>query len=98
VIDNLRDDEEDAMACPTFTLSGVTRPVWECIQQRASSLGIRIPPGDSGTLHPPEAEVEYAWDEAGESLSITLTRKPGWISCELIESRVRQAVAGCGAW
>lgn len=85
------------MGCPTITLSGVTRPVWECIRQRASSLGVTVPPGDSGTVRALEAEVEYAWDESATSLSITVVRRPGWIACELIESRVRQAASGCGA-
>ncbi|HEX2080709.1 MAG TPA: hypothetical protein VHG08_23595 [Longimicrobium sp.] len=85
------------MACPTITLSGIDQAVWECIRQRASSSGISIPPGDSGTINTPEAEVEYAWDAAGESLAVTVVRKPAWIACELIESRVRQAAAGCGA-
>jgi hypothetical protein len=85
------------MDCPTITLSGVTPPVWECIRKRASSLGVTVPPGDSGTINALEAVVEYAWDEAAASLSLTVVRRPGWIPCELIESRVRQAASGCGA-
>ncbi len=85
------------MDCPTITLSGVTSAVWQCIRRRATAFGITIPPGDSGTLTHLEAEVEYAWDEAGESLTLTVVRKPAWIACELIESRVRQAASGCGA-
>ena len=84
------------MACPTFTLSGVTPAAWECIRQRAVSLGITVPADDSGTVRHPEAEVEYAWDRAAGSLSLTVVRSPTWIGCELIESRVRQAAAGCG--
>ena len=85
------------MGCPTITLSGVTSAVWQCIRQRAASFGITVPPGDSGTLDHPEAEVEYAWDEAAGSLTLTVVRKPAWIACELIESRVRQAASACGA-
>lgn len=84
------------MACPTITLTGVTRDVWTCLRQRASALGITLPQ-ESGTVRHPEADAEYTWDEDTSVLTVTFTRTPTWIGCNAIESRVRHAVVGCGA-
>lgn len=85
------------MACPALTLTGVTREVWTCLRQRAAGLGVTLPAGDSGSVRHPDADADYAWDEAAGTLSVTFTRTPTWIGCGAIESRVRQAAAGCGA-
>jgi hypothetical protein len=85
------------MACPVFTLKGVTADAWQCLRQRAASMGINLPPGDAGTVHHPEAEANYAWDEITHTLRVTFTRSPAWISCGDIEARVRLAAASCGA-
>ena len=85
------------MACPTILLTGVTREVWTCLRQRASGLGVTMPAGDSGTVRHPDADADYAWDEAAQTLRVTFTRTPVWIGCNAIESRIRKAAAGCGA-
>lgn len=82
------------MACPRITLNGVTAEVWSCLRGRAASLGISLPPG---TVHHPEGDADYAWDEITRTLAVTFTRTPSWISCNDIEARVRHAAAGCGA-
>ena len=85
------------MACPRITLNGVTAEVWSCLRTRASSLGITLPPGDAGTVHHPEGDADYAWDEITRTLAVTFTRTPSWISCNDIEARVRHAAGSCGA-
>jgi hypothetical protein len=91
------DDEEDVMACPRITLHGVTAEVWDCLRQRAASLGINFPPGDAGTVHHPQGDAHYAWDEVTHTLAVTFTRTPSWISCNDIEARIRHAAWACGA-
>ncbi|HEX2211352.1 MAG TPA: hypothetical protein VHG93_26950 [Longimicrobium sp.] len=85
------------MACPTITLTGVTRDVWTCLRQRASGRGVTVPDADRGSIRHRDADADYAWDEGTAILTVTLTRSPSWIGCNAIESRIRQAAAGCGA-
>ena len=85
------------MACPTITLNGITADVWECLRGRAASMGINLPPGDAGTVHHPEADADYALDGMTDTLRVTFTRTPSWISCGDIEARIRLAAATCGA-
>lgn len=85
------------MACPTITLNGITAEVWQCLRQRAMSLGINFPPGDAGTVSHPEGDADYTWDQITSSLRVTFTRSPAWISCGDIEARMRLAAATCGA-
>ncbi|HEY0020958.1 MAG TPA: hypothetical protein VGC13_31945 [Longimicrobium sp.] len=85
------------MACPTFTLTGVTPPVWECVRRRAAEMGVPVPPGDRGSVHHTLADADYVWDPAAATLSITFTRSPKWIGCGAMAARVRKVAAGCGA-
>ena len=85
------------MACPTFTLTGVTETVWECVRKRVEALGVAVPPEDRGSVHHKLVDVDYAWDPAAATLSITFTRSPRWIGCGALAARVRKAAAACGA-
>lgn len=85
------------MACPRITLDGVTAEIWQGLRARAASMGISFPPGDAGTVHHPEADADYAWDGITNTLAVTFTRTPSWISCNDIEARIRHAAAAFGA-
>jgi hypothetical protein len=85
------------MACPTFTLAGVTAEVWECVRRRAASEGVAVPPGERGSVHHRTADADYVWDADAATLAVTITRSPSWIGCGAMEARVRKAAAGCGA-
>ena len=86
------------MACPTMTFNGVTPDVWTCLRQRASSLGVTLPPGNSGTVSHLDATLDYAWDPTAQTLSITITHLPPFIiECDGAMSYVRQAATACGA-
>lgn len=84
-------------ACPRITLTGVADDVWQCLRERAASLGINLPPGDAGTVHHLLGDADYAWDGVTRTLAVTFTRKPDWISCNDIEARIRLEAAHCGA-
>lgn len=85
------------MACPTITLSGVTAEVWGCLRAQATRIGVVLPAGDSGAIRHADADADFAWDPASGTLSVTFTRTPAWIGCAMLESRLRQAAASCGA-
>lgn len=85
------------MSCPTMSFSGVTREVFECLGREAASMGFPVPQGASGRVAYHSVEAEYRWGEGEATLEITVTRSPGWLDCAAVESRVRQAMRGCGA-
>lgn len=85
------------MACPTFTLTGVTAEVWACVRRRAAAVGLSVPSGERGSVHHRTADAEYVWDANAATLAVTITRSPSWIGCGAMAARVRMAAAGCGA-
>lgn len=85
------------MSCPTMSFSGVTREVYDCLAEQAASMGFPAPQGASGRVAFLSVEAEYRWEEGKATLAITITRSPDWLDCSMVESRVRQAVRGCGA-
>ena len=85
------------MACPTMSFSGVTREVYDCLVKQAASMGFPAPQGPSGRVAYHSVEAEYRWEEGEATLEITITRSPDWLDCSMVESRVRQAMRGCGA-
>ncbi len=84
------------MSCPTMSFSGVSREVYDCLMQQAASMGLPTPQGPSGRVAFMSVEAEYRWDEGEGTLAITVTRSPEWLDCGMVESRVRQAIRGCG--
>jgi hypothetical protein len=80
-----------------MSFSGVTREVYDCLVRQAASMGFPAPQGASGRVAYHSVEAEYRWDEDEATLEITITRSPGWLDCAMVESRVRQAMRGCGA-
>lgn len=84
------------MGCPTITLTGVTRAVYDCLLQRARSLGLPVPTETGGSIAYADSQADFAWNEGAATLTITITRKPGWIRCEMVESQLRQAARACG--
>jgi hypothetical protein len=84
------------MDCPPITLTGVTRAVYDCLLQRAKSLGLPVPGDTSGSVAYADAGAEFDWNEGAATLTVTITRKPGWVTCEMVESQLRQAARACG--
>ena len=82
--------------CPTFSFGNVTGEVWTCLLGEARRLGVPVPQDASGTVSAQGATVEWRWDEAAATLSVTFTQIPPWIDCGTIQSRLSQAVRACG--
>lgn len=85
------------MSCPMMSFSGVTREAYDCLVKQAASMGLPAPRGASGRVAYHRVEAEYRWDEGEAMLEIIITRSPGWLDRSMVESRVRQAMRGCGA-
>jgi len=84
------------MECPTITLTGVTRAVYDCLVKRAKSLGLPVPTETSGNFAYADAAADFDWNEEAATLAITINRKPGWVTCDMVESQLRQAARACG--
>lgn len=80
------------MDCPPITLTGVTRAVYDCLQKRARSFGLPVPTESSGSVSYADAGADFDWNEGAATLTVTITRKPGWIKCEMVETQLREAV------
>lgn len=84
------------MSCPTMSFSGVTGEVYDCLIQKAASMGFPAK-GASGRVAYHNVEAEYRWDREAGTLEVTIARSPAHLSCETLESSLRQAIRGCGA-
>jgi hypothetical protein len=80
-----------------MNFTGVTREVYDCLLQQAGKLGLPAPTAPSGTVSSHGVEVDYLWDEGSATLALTVTEAPEWLPCAMVESRVREAIQGCGA-
>jgi hypothetical protein len=85
-----------AAACPTMTLEGITQREWDCLRGEARRRGIPFPEGNDGGVSAHGASADYRWTPDTGRLTVTFTRKPGWIDCPTIERELRQAVKVCG--
>jgi hypothetical protein len=79
--------------------TGVTRPVYDRLVQRAARMGLPAPSGPRGRVAFHNVEAEYAWNEGTGALEIAITRSPEWLSCAQVDTTVRSAIrdAGCEA-
>ena len=83
-------------ACPTATFTGVSAQVIDCLRGRLEEQGLKVPPGNSGTISGRIATLEFELDEESATLTVTVTDKPWILPCEAIMGRMRVAVAACG--
>lgn len=83
-------------ACPTVTFTDISANVIESLRGRLEDEGLKVPPGNSGTIKGRVATLEFEWKEESATLTVTVTDKPWILPCEAIMGRLRVAVAACG--
>lgn len=83
-------------ACPTATFTEVSVQVIDKLRSRLEDEGLKVPPGNSGTITGRVATLEFEWNEESATLTVTVTDKPWILPCEAIMGRMRVAVAACG--
>jgi hypothetical protein len=79
-------------SCPPIIVNGVTKKVMDGAQQKLKSFGMDMPTMPSGTISQMGVKASYIYDEAGATLTVTVHDKPMFISCSMIENRIRDAV------
>ncbi|HET6512824.1 MAG TPA: hypothetical protein VFH43_11570 [Candidatus Kapabacteria bacterium] len=80
------------MACEPIIVHGVTQKVMAGAQDKLRSFGMDMPTMPSGTISQMGVKASYIWDEASATLTVTVHDKPMFISCSMIEGRIRDAV------
>ncbi len=81
-----------AMSCEPQTYTGISLPVLEKIKEKLSSFGLSFE-DTSGTVNGPMGVVvDYAWEEAAQTLMIHVTDKPFFVSCDMIYGQVASRI------
>lgn len=79
------------MAEETKTYTGVTR---EKIDRLRSAIGafVKLPESDSGSIEGSGVSGSYAYDEAAQSLTLTVAEAPPFIPRAMIWSNIERAL------
>jgi hypothetical protein len=79
-------------SCEPMYFTGVTNSQYEKMKSKLASMGYPLE-GNSGTIKGPMGIViEYAYDPAGSSLTVTVVEKSFFIPCGRIQSELSKAI------
>jgi hypothetical protein len=80
--------------CEPIKFINVTPERFECMKETLQDAGITVPPGNEGELSGQGFTADFEWD--GESnITIQVTDKPFFVSCEDIDQELIQFVNVC---
>ncbi|WP_240664245.1 hypothetical protein [Methanosarcina sp. MSH10X1] len=80
--------------CDPIKFINVTPERFECMKDRLQAEGITVPPGNEGELSGQGFTADFEWD--GQSnLTIMITDKPFFVSCENIDQALINFVKEC---
>jgi len=82
------------MSCRPITFRKVPPDTFTCMKKKLQEAGIHVPPGNRGELSGSGIVADFEWD--GQSnLTITITEKPFFVSCEVASMKIKQFVRQC---
>ncbi|AKB51769.1 hypothetical protein MSBRW_2516 [Methanosarcina barkeri str. Wiesmoor] len=81
-------------SCEPVTISGITPDTFECLKTNLQSYGIDVPPGNKGELSGRGITGNFEWDGKSD-LTLTITRKPVFISCETADREITRFIDVC---
>jgi hypothetical protein len=84
-------------ACDPIVVHDITRAIFDCLRAKLSDVGVTIPSGTSGEISGMGLSGTFAWEEETETLTVTVTQKPFFLSCEMIDEQLRRAADRCKA-
>jgi hypothetical protein len=80
--------------CESITFYNISQDTFECMKTKLQDYGIYVPPGDSGELSDKGITGTFLYD--GESiLTIEITKKPVFVSCETEDNELTRFVKEC---
>src|SRR4028118_2006536 len=68
--------QEMRMSCPAMSFSGVTREVYDCLIQQATTMGFPAPKGASGGVAYHNVEAEHRWGDEAARRALTPRAPP----------------------
>lgn len=82
-------------ACATQTFSNVSPTVWACLKAKAAAQGVVLT-SDNGTINESGISIEYAYNASAQTLQLTCTSKPFFISCGTVNGKIHELIDGSG--
>jgi hypothetical protein len=82
-------------ACATQTFSNVSAAAWACLKSKAAAGGFPIN-SDSGSQSSNGVTIAWSYDSAGQTLALTCTGAPFFITCSTINGKIHELVDGTG--
>lgn len=82
-------------ACATQTFSNVSPTAWSCITSKAAAQGLTIS-SNSGTISESGITIDYAYNPSAQTLQLTCTSKPFFISCGTVNGKIHELIDGSG--
>jgi hypothetical protein len=67
---------------------------FNCMKNKLQDAGINIPPENKGELSGAGIVADFEWD-GKSTLTINITQKPFFVSCEIAASKIKQFVKEC---
>ena len=84
----------EAKSCESTTFSNVTSDAFTCMKIKLQSYGISIPSGNSGELSGHGIVGNFVWD-GNSKLTIQITKKPLFVSCQTADNEIKKFVDEC---
>lgn len=78
-------------ACPPQRFDDVSPQGWERLKESAAAAGISLG-SDAGTVSKSGFTVEWSYDSADRSLTITCTKAPFFLKCETVNAKIRDLI------
>ncbi len=69
--------------CPPITFHNIDQPLWETIESKLRAAGIEVQ-ADHGIVHVGPSELQWDFDPAAETLTVTCLHKLFILSCDSI--------------
>jgi hypothetical protein len=80
--------------CEPVTFHNVSPETFECMKKKLQDYGIYVPPGNMGELSGEGITAVFLWDE-NSNLTIKITQKPFFVSCERATNELTKFVEEC---
>jgi hypothetical protein len=80
------------MACEPITIEGVSQATMTELQRKIQGFGLKLPPGNSGTISGKGVSASFNYDPAAQTLEVTVLEKPFFVTCTMIEDQLRAAL------
>lgn len=82
------------MSCKPITFCNVSPDTFTCMKNKLQDADIYIPPGNKGKLSWAGIVADFEWD--GKCiLTIKITEKPIFISCDVAAYKIQKFVLEC---